>query len=163
MEKESNLESLKKDYLEIQKKYNLPDFEKLNSDFQIEKIAEVETDFLVREIRKFVSERFSSYLRFIETLLRPMEAPMFVFSIVKSLGAEEKNILKKAYKKLAQSEVKLIELDIDFVEEKEAEFIKESYVLWQDLKKDLLGIVSVIKDNWDNRVESNGNGKNYFG
>ena len=86
---------------------------------------------------------------------------MFVFSIVKSLGAEEKKKLTEIYKKLAQSEVKLIELDIDFIEEKEAEFVKESYELWQELKRDLLKIVSVIKLNWDSKVETNG--KNYFG
>ena len=89
MAKESDLENLKKDYEKIQRKHGLPSFQELNEDFQIEKVAEVETDFLVREIRKFMADKFSNYLRFIEAVLQPVNTPMFIFSIIKSIGAEE--------------------------------------------------------------------------
>jgi len=161
MTKKSDLEKLKEDYKEIQKKYNLPTFEELNKDFQIEKIAEVETDFLIREVRKFIVDKFSNYLRFIETILQPVNAPMFVFSIIKSIGAEEKKRLTEVYKKLVKNEVRLIELDIEFVEKKEVEFVKESYKIWQEIKKDILKVVEVIKKNWDNKFETNNKG--YFG
>ncbi|MBU1136037.1 MAG: hypothetical protein KJ559_00825 [Nanoarchaeota archaeon] len=161
MSDECNLESLKEDYKKIQKKYYLPEFEKLNEDFQIEKLAETETDFLVREIRKFVADKFMNYLRFIESILNPVNAPMFVFSIVKSISEDEKKKLTEVYKKLAKCEVDLIGLDLEFVEENEAKFLKESYGLWQEMKKDILEVIEVIKKNWDNKIESNG--KNYFG
>lgn len=161
MTEKSDLEKLKEDYKEIQKKYNLPTFEELNKDFQIEKIAEVETDFLIREVRKFIVDKFSNYLRFIETILQPVNAPMFVFSIIKSIGAEEKKRLTDVYKKLVKNEVRLIELDIEFVEKKEVEFVKESYKIWQEIKKDILEVVEVIKKNWDNKFETNNKG--YFG
>lgn len=159
--KESKLEDLKKDYEKIQKKYNLPTFEKLNEDFYIEKISETETDFLIREIRKFVADKFSNYLRFIEAILNPVNVPMFVFSIIKAMGNEEKNELTVIYKKLVRVEVTLIELDVDFSEKKEADFIKESYESWQKIKKDMLNIIESIKRNWDNKSE--GNSKKYFG
>ena len=155
------MENLKKDYLKVQEKYNLPSFENLNEDFQIEKIAEVETDILVREIRKFIADKFSNYLRFVETILNPSNAPMFVFSIVKSIGVEEKKKLVEIYKELTKTEIRLIELDTDFFEEKEAEFIKEAYEIWQKIKKDVLEVVEVIKKNLDNKFEVNG--KSYFG
>ncbi|MBA7660405.1 hypothetical protein ES703_68407 [subsurface metagenome] len=161
MTEKSDLEKLKEDYKEIQKKYNLPIFEELNKDFQIEKVAEVETDFLIREVRKFIVDKFSNYLRFIETILQPVNAPMFVFSIIKSIGAEEKRRLTEVYKKLVKNEVRLIELDIEFVEKKEVEFVKESYKIWQEIKKDILEVVEVIKKNWDNKFETNNKG--YFG
>jgi len=155
------LEDLKKDYKEIQEKHNLPDFEKLNQDFQIEKIAEVETDLLIREVRRFMSEKFSNYLRFIEAILNPINVPMFIFSVIKSLGTEEKEKLTETYKMLSKKELELIELDVEFSEEKEAEFIKNSYKLWQEIKKDLLEVLEKIKDNWDNKSEINN--KKYFG
>jgi len=161
MAKESALESLKKDYIEIQKKYPLPSFEKLNEDFQVEKISEVETDFLIREIRKFIADKFSNYLRFIEAILHPVNAPMFIFSVIKSIEDKERKKLTETYKKLAKTEVKLIELDLEFVEKKEIDFIKESYEIWQEIKKDLLDVVNIIKKNWDNKFE--GNKKCYFG
>ena len=54
----SNLGKLKMDYIKIQSKYNLPSFEKLNEDFQVEKALESETDILIREIRKFMADKF---------------------------------------------------------------------------------------------------------
>ncbi len=161
MEKEYNLKDLKKDYKKIQKEYNLPDFEKLNEDFQIEKVIEVKTDFLIREIRKFMADKFSNYLRFIEAILNPVNVSMFIFSIIKSIGVEEKNKLTDIYKDLAKIEVDLIELEVEFIEEKEANFIKEAYNTWQKIKKDLLNVVGVIKKNWDNKSEVNEKG--YFG
>jgi len=159
--KESGLETLKKNYKKIQKEYGLPDFENLNEDFQIEKIAEIETEYLVREIRKFIADKFSYYLRFIEAILHPVNSPMFVFSIIKSIKADDKNKLTEAYKQLAKKEVTLIELDVEFSEKKEGKFIKESYEMWQKMKKDLLDVLETIKNNWDNKFETNGKG--YFG
>lgn len=161
MEEKSDLEEMKENYLKIQEKYFLPSFEELNKDFSIEKIAEEETDLLLREVRKYIADKFSTYLRFIEGVLHPMNAPMFVFSVVKTLSKEDKEKLTDIYKKLAKREVDLLELDIDFKEEKEAEFIKNSFEEWQEIKEDLLKIVGSIKKNWDNKVERNGAG--YFG
>jgi len=158
---EYNLEELKKDYKKLQEKFNLPEFEEFNKEFQIEKIAESETDFLVREIRKYMADKFSNYIRFIEALLNPVNAPMFIFSVVKLISAEEKKQLTECYKKLAKIQIKLIELDVKFVEQKEVEFVKESYKTWKEIQEDILNIINIIEKNWDNKSEENGKG--YFG
>jgi len=161
MAKESNLKELKENYKEIEEKYNLPVFEKLNEDFHIEKIAENETELLIREVRRFMADRFFNYLRFIESFLNPVNVPMFVFSVIKIITPKEKEKLTEIYKKLAKIEVDLIELDIQFSEQKEAQFIKESYKMWQDIKKDMLNIIEMIKNNWDTKNETDNKG--YFG
>ncbi len=158
---ESKLKEFKENYEKIQKKYNLPEFEKLNIDFSIEKVADVETDFLIREIGKIMAEKFSSYLRFVELMLNPVNSPMFIFSMIKTLGETEKKKLSDFYKELTKIELSLIELDIDFSEEKEADFINTSYKTWMEMKKDFLKIIDRIKSNWDSKSESNGKG--YFG
>ena len=86
---------------------------------------------------------------------------LWPFSIVKSINAEEKEKLSKVYKKLVKTEVNLIELDIQFSEEKEAKFVKESYETWQGIKKDILSFIDVVNKNWDNKIKVNG--KDYFG
>ena len=159
--KESDLDKFKKEYSVLETKHKLPTFDQLNRDFQIEKIAEVETDFLIREIRKAISDKPYTYLRFVETLINPANAPMSVLSLVKTLGADEKDKLTEIYKKLVRNEVMLIEADIDFSEDKEVKFINETYKIWQEIKKDLLEVLEVVNKSWDNKPESNG--KNYFG
>lgn len=155
------LEKLKKDYQKIKEKYNLPEFNQLNEDFQIEKVSEEETSILIREIRKFMVEKFANYLRFVESILHPVNVSMFVYSVIKTIGTKEKEKLNEIYGKLAKLEVRLVEIDLQFSEEKEIKFVKDSYLIWQEIKKDLLGIVDVIKENWDNKTEDNGKG--YFG
>ena len=86
---ESDLLKLKERYSVFQKKYSLPDFNELNEMFSIEKIDGNETDFLMREIRRIISEVFSNYINVLENLLNPTNVPLFVFSIV----SEEKSII----------------------------------------------------------------------
>lgn len=161
MEKEKDtVEKTKKKYEELKKKYNLPEFTKLMEDFPMEGLDD-KTDFLLREIRKFVSDRFINYLRFIENILNPVNAQMFTYSIIKTLGQTEKEILTEIYKKLIKLEVNLIEIDIIYSEEKEAKFIKETFKIWQEIKVDFSKVIKTIKENWDIKAEKNG--KNYFG
>lgn len=160
-DKERDLGELKRNYKLFQAKYSLPSFEDLNKDFGIEKAAEFETDFLIREIRKLVADKSSNYLRFIDTVLNPANAPMFVFSFIKMIGADEKNKLTEIYKKLIKEEIKLIELDLEFFEEKEAKFIREFYKFWQETKKELLKIIEKAEKSSDSKSEENNRG--YFG
>jgi hypothetical protein len=159
--KESELEKLKENYKKIEKTYHLPDFDKLNSEFSIEKIAEIETDFLVREVARIIGEKFSNYLRFVELILNPSNSPMFIFSLIKTMGENEKKKLSEIYKELARIELNLIELDVDFSDKKEADFINSSYKTWMNMKKDFLEVIEKIKSNWDNKNENNSKG--YFG
>jgi len=161
MEKESGLEEMKKEYGKLTEKHKLPSFNEMNEDFHIEKIAENETEILIREIRRYIGEKMSNYLRVVEAFLNPSNVPMFVFSTVKTINSEDKQKLSEIYKKLSKSEINLIELDLKFSEEKEADFIKESFKTWQEIKEELLGIIEGIKKNWDSKSESAIKG--YFG
>ena len=162
MEKqESGIEELRGAYDGIRKKYDLPDFKILNEDFGIEKIADSETEVLIREVRKFIVDKLANYMRFIESILNPSNAPIFIFSIIKLLDAEDKKKLEEIYKEMMKSEVKFIELDLEFNEEKEADFIKDAYNFWQIVKKDLLKITGKISGRWDEKAEVNSKG--YFG
>lgn len=161
MEKESNLKKLKENYKILEEKYNLPSFEKLNEEFQIEKIAEFETDFILREIREIITTKLINYLRFIESLINPSNGPMFMFAVIKTLSVKEKEKLSELYKKIAKADMDLIKLDLEYSEENEVEAIKKYSEMWQEIKKELLEIVDVIKKNWDAKVEDSEKG--YFG
>jgi len=159
MTKDYSINELKEEYNKIQKAHDLPVFEEMNHDFQIEKIDETEN--LLREVRKFMADKFSNYMRFSEALLNPTNVPMFVFAVVKTLQTEDKKVLSEIYKKLAGIEIQTIELDIKFDEKKEAGYIKENFKIWQGIKENLLKIIEVVQKNWDS--ESVAKDKGYFG
>ena len=98
--KEPCLEKIKKEYELLKIKYNLPEFKKLNENFQIEKAAESETEVLLKEIRKCIFDKISIYARFIESLLSPVNASLFTFSILRTLNSDDKKLMEEVYKKL---------------------------------------------------------------
>ena len=126
MECQENLNKIKKDFKKIGKKYKLPKFEELAREFDIEKIAEKETSFLLRDVRRAINEKISAYLHLFETL--------FIFSILKNLEEKEQKIMKEIYSKLVKFQLKVLGLDTIYNEKEEAQFIKNVYHEWQKLK-----------------------------
>ncbi len=157
---EYDLKQLKKNYKKLQEKHSLPSFEELNEDFNIEKIAQFETDILIREIRKFVVDKITGYTRFIEAIFQPVNVPIYMFSMIKCLNLEEKGKLSKIYTKLVDIELDVLEIDIKFNEEKEVKFLKKSFKIWNNLKEDLLNTICFIRENWE--VNSSPDNKSYF-
>ena len=134
MECQENLNKIKKDFKKIGKKYKLPKFEELAREFDIEKIAEKETSFLLRDVRRAINEKISAYLHLFETLINPSSPPLFIFSILKNLEEKEQKIMKEIYSKLVKFQLKVLGLDTIYNEKEEAQFIKNVYHEWQKLK-----------------------------
>ncbi len=159
-EEKEHIEKLKERFSEYQKKYSLPEFSELNKEFGIEK-SEFETDFFLKEIIKGIADKFQNYMRFLENLINPVNASMFAFSLVKIIDNEKKTKLNEAYKKIAEFEIKLIKLDLKSSEESEAEFIKNSYKTWKEIREEIYDVITLAEENWNSKQEENKKG--YFG
>jgi len=160
LNEESDLEIFKKDYNAFKNKYNLPEFSKLNELFEIEDIENCETEFLLRKIRKLIADKLSAYLRFIEVILNPANAPMFFFRLIKKLEEEDRKKLNEVYEEFGNLEVYAVRLDLDYNEEKEAEFIKKLFYKFEEVKKDILKIVEKMGNGGDRKVDRE---RSYFG
>ena len=160
-EKDNNIEKLKIRYDRFREIYEVPGFIELNQIFDIEDI-DCETDFLLRKVRRIISDRIAGYLRFVEIILNPSNAPMFFFKLIKKLNEEDKKQLNEIQGILGESEVEVLKLNLDYNEEKEVEFIKKAYHLFtKDINKKLLSVVEKMSN------EKNGEKKqekgSYFG
>ncbi|PIN78178.1 hypothetical protein COV15_00025 [Candidatus Woesearchaeota archaeon CG10_big_fil_rev_8_21_14_0_10_34_12] len=158
---ESELERIKKEFSEKQKQYNLPDFQTLNEIFEIEKVTEHETDTLLREVRKHIVDKALSYLRFLEMLLNPSNAPLFVFGMTRNLEAADKQLIEGVYKELCEIELDAIGLDNQYSEKKEAEFITNKTKQWKESSKDIEKILLSLRKSW--KSSSIKKEKGYFG
>ena len=147
------LEKLKKDYSTLAGKYKLPDYKSLNEEFDIEKVQELETDTLLREIRKVVMDKVIAYLRFVELLINPSNAPMFFFAILKGVDASDKKTLEEIYTKLGRLEIKVIDVDNDYSEKGEAEFIKHVFQEWKEIKESMKQVSKALQKGWDKKTE----------
>jgi len=157
----ANLDKLKQEYEELKLKYSLPEFYELNKLFDIEE-TDVDTDFLLRKIRRTISERITAYSRFVDLILNPSNAPMFFFKLIKKIDSKDKEVLNEIYNILGNLEIKILTLDLDYSEEKEVDFIKKTFEIFD--KKVRLNFLEVIKKLENCEIDcKKENGRSYFG
>lgn len=158
---DSLLEKLKADYEKSRKKYNLPAFQLLNEEFEIERIAEHETELLLREIRKAITEKAIAFLRFLELMINPSAAPFFLLSVIKHLNASDKKVVNEIYRKVCEFEIKAIALDMKYSEKAEAEFIKYASCKWQEMHPEFQELSKAIGIAWNASFDRKE--RSYFG
>ena len=158
---EFGLAVLKKDYEVLKNKYKLPRFQQLNEDFEIERVADRETDMLLREIIKAITEKAVAFLRFLELVLNPTNAPFFMFAILKNLSANDKKLIEEIYEKLCEFEIKAISLDMEYKEKSEAGFISYSAKKWQSMHSEMKELGEIISKAW--YASSDKKERNYCG
>ncbi len=158
---ESCLEELKVEYTEFRDRFGLPEFDKLNENFDIEGI-DTDSDFLLRKIRRVMSEKIAGFLRFSELVLNPSNAPMFFFKLVKKLDSSDRIDLTEVYEKMGEFEVRAVGLDVNYSEEKEAGFIKDIYEDFEGGVKEKLGKIIEKLNNGKGNIKKIDNGS-YFG
>lgn len=144
-----SLEVLKVEYDKIKGKNNLPEFYELNKLFDIEDI-DSDSDFLLRKIRRLISDRISAYSRFVDVILNPSNAPVFFLNVLKKLDLEDREKITKIYELLGNLELEMLALDLDYSEKKEADFIIKVFDVFNNQIR--IGFLEV--------VEKLGNGKN---
>lgn len=155
-----DLAELKKEYIVLQKKYKLPSFEELNENFEIDRI-ERETDTLLREIRKVMIERIVYYVKIMEFLIAPSNAPPIFMQFAKQVSTEEFADIRKLYGRFSQVELGALEMEIDYAESGEAKLVKEIFDLWIESKDSLRSIVAMMKRNLN--LSNNKKERSYFG
>ena len=148
-------------YNELAQKHSLPEFEKIAEDFDIEKIQDKESIFLIREVRRSINEKISAYIHLFETLINPSAPPMFVFSILRNISTEDKETIKKIYKAISRTQIEVMKLDTIYKEEEEIKFINETFIVWQELKPTIYKLIERFESSFDE--DDTSKKRSYFG
>jgi hypothetical protein len=156
---EQDKDHFEEDYNKLS--YDLPDLSKLKEDFDVEKVYDKDSEFLLRSIRRVMTEKLSSYSQFFETLMNPSGPPMFIYTLIRGMELKEKESVKEIYNKLSKIQIKSIKLDTIYSEEGEAKFIIETMKAWQDMKKNIYDLVEKMEKNHEGGKEVST--RDYFG
>ena len=148
-------------YNELAQEHGLPEFKEIAEDFDIEKIQDKESIFLIREVRRAINEKISAYIHLFETLINPNAPPIFVFSILRNITAEDKDIIKKIYKALSRTQIEIMKLDTIYKEENEAKFINETFIIWQELKPTIYKLIERFESSFEE--DDSSKKRSYFG
>ncbi len=142
---------VKEQYNVIKKKFSLPDYDKLNYEFEISSIEE--EDFLLRQIRKKIVEKIHRFL----DAIQPIVQPEAVVSDVQESEYFEENELRKVfdlYRQLKILDKKALELSADEDDEETAEFISYVFKIWPDMKKQMKEIAKKLQKAWEQEIVS---------
>jgi len=140
----------------LQEKYQLPEFSSLNELFDIEDI-DPDSEFILRKVRRTISDKVASYLRFTEIILNPSNAPMFFFKLLKKIDSTDKEALGKIYEDLGNTELKMLSLDIEYNEQNEADFIKEMHKKFNnEIKTEFLKVIEKLNNGEEDTPKVNG-------
>ncbi|MDP3881908.1 MAG: hypothetical protein Q8Q31_03460 [Nanoarchaeota archaeon] len=154
------LKELKKEYSELEKKYKLPSFDKINEDFEIEKIN-AESDFLLRIIRKLMMDKIVGFLNFFERVTsNPASLPKVYYQFIKAIDVEDKKEADKIYSMLGDLSLIAFEREIEVSEKGEAELIKKIYSEWNASKVSLMKLAKKMRSTESNVSKKE---KSYFG
>ncbi len=136
---------IKEEYEKLRKKYKLPEFKEIDNEFEITIIEHEE--FLLREIRRKITEKIELYTKVLDRLLQP-ETVLSDMYECKIFSDEEKDALFKLFKRLMFFDRFSIETSIDENDKKSAEFINNIWKEWDKIKKELSSFIKKLKEGW---------------
>lgn len=132
-------------YAGLKSKHGLPDFNKIDSFFEINKI---ENDkYLLREIRRKIHEKLLLYADLLEEVLQP-EQSVGVMHECRVITDEDKKKITMLYTKLMHLDRTSSLIEVYNKDEENIAFIKEVYNSWPELQKSLHEILSILKESW---------------
>ena len=138
---------MKTEFENLKKKYNLPSFDDLNKEFQIDDIENENS--ILKEIRGKILEKSNTYAKFLEDLLQPDTTPSSFYECTILNSENEKKTVFELYKKLMIIDRAGLETNLLSSDELEAEFIKKTYEEWLKIKQKLLEIVTLVRKSWE--------------
>ncbi|RLE38897.1 hypothetical protein DRJ17_02590 [Candidatus Woesearchaeota archaeon] len=134
-------------YLELAEKHELPDYHEFNKEFEISSIDTEE--FLLREIRRKMMERFDYYAKILQELFQPDPHSSSIFEAKNFTDKDRENIFNLYSKIMAMMRHSVV-VSLDNSDEQNAKFINSSYKEWLRIKEKVLPIAMRIKSTWEN-------------
>ncbi len=152
-------EETRQEYEKLRKKYELPEYEKFDSEFEIHSIDCQK--FLLREIRRKIQDILDYYAKLIEGLLQPDTTITNLYE-VKYLSEEKKQDVYNAYRDIMSLFRDAAFVGIYNKEDETAEFIRKVWDKWPGIKKKLREIVRMMRDSWSDESTAS-ESLEYFG
>lgn len=140
-------------------KHKLPNFKELDSEFEISFIKD--KPFLLRSIRRRLTEKVILCCRIIESLIYPTQSNIITAIESKELSEEQKKKMESIYKKFMIFERESLRLDMNPSDKDDADYINNVFNKWFEFKKEMIKVVEFMKDSWvkEEKLDEN----NYFG
>ena len=138
---------VKEDYTELSKKHKLPSFVEMEREFEISTLDE--EGFLLREVRRKITEKVELYFKFLEEILQP-ETTVANMHESREFNEEEREKIFKLFSKLMFLYRLSMETSVNEDDQKSADYINTVFTDWDSIKDQFSKIVAKAKESWLN-------------
>jgi len=138
---------IEKEYDKLSKKYKLPKFKEIDSEFEISTLEN--TNFLMRNLLRKVEEKLEFHAEVIGNLVHPDASNISTMYEIRFFSDDEKNDMYTLFKKMMKANRSIIELILINDEKKQAEFMNIFFNEWPDMKKELIMHLNKMKESWE--------------
>ena len=152
---------VKKEYDVLKKKYNLPDFEALDKEFEISTIEK--PDFLLRNIKKKICEKLELAADLLAKLIQPETSCIADLYEYRCFNDKDKKKIFELYSKILYLHRKLLETDFLLDDNEDANIIMHTAKEWPELRKQMLPFVKSLEACWEKTPESEHAHREYLG
>jgi len=142
---------IKDTYEKLKKKFSLPEYDEVNNELEISSLES--DDFLLRQIRRKISERIESVTEPMGSLLQPSAESLVDMHECRFFDDKEKRKMIDIYKKLMIVSRSALEADIERDDKADASVINDFFKAWKALKKDILAFMKKMKTCWEKETE----------
>ncbi|MEM4245444.1 MAG: hypothetical protein QXR60_04550 [Candidatus Nanoarchaeia archaeon] len=147
-------EKVEKLYNTLRAKYKqLPDFKKLDSDFELTSIEDkhINERYFLRAVRRRIYEKVYYFNGALVTVIAPQSPNILLAHENKFISNDERDEVMEVVRKLTRVERDHLLLEVDYDEAEDADFIKISFDVWQDVKPTIKKLFITMRDSWDKR------------
>ena len=135
-------------YLIHQRKYNLPSFNRLQKELEIE--ATEDTNFVLKHVRRRIQDKLSYAARIIESLIYPSVSSLPNMYESKFFTEKEKLEMDLIHRKILALERASNRLDLSSTDKEDAEFINKLTKEWSFIKPKITKILKKAESSWLN-------------
>lgn len=140
---------IKQEYSKLKKKYNLPDFNKLDKEFEISAIDP--NFFSIRAIRRKMLEKLIFFSKILETALFPNVESLSTMYESRFFSEEDKNRISETYRIVMIHSRRFLKSDINPDDKTDAKLIKDLSKDWPKIKNKVWQLANKMEACWNKK------------
>ena len=134
-------------YKELAKKYELPDYDSLDVEFEIYSLEDAK--YLLRAILEKMMRKIDDSIKILEDVLYPDASSYSSIYETRVIAEADKDKILYLHKELMIIIRKALCISMDYEEQEIAKFICEVFSEWQKLKPGLKDIAAKLQQAWE--------------
>lgn len=147
-------EKAEKLYAGLKQKYKqLPEFNKLDFDFEITSMEEkhINERYFSRTVRRRVYEKVYYFNSALVMVIAPQSPSIVLAHESKFISNDDRDEIMGVIKKITRLEREYMLLETDYDEAKDADFIRAGFDTWQEVKPSIKRLLKIMKDSWEKK------------